>query len=513
MAEITRPYEMLKAKLSAGEYDIAVTSSSEGLKESEYSKSVPYTQDENLFYEYSGNGYYIVTGRKNVSSDLTISPEYDDGENGQWPVREIGNSAFSGKDIISVKIPTCVKLIGESAFSGCTGLMTVEIVGLEEIPIYFYNNRNWTDITCSYEIDGEAIEQIMTVSGNGICRIAVPAVTTKLYFGGTNTLGKKERTTITSNFALGRCFKCAEKTDENSYFYAEDYEYVSPETDNYVTIGNKAFHNCSSLPEIVIPNSVVEIADNAFWNCKALKSITFDDHSCLTRIGSGAFANCTSLTSSLVFPFYLDSIGNQAFTICDIPYVKLNSRLKTIGPGAFSTCFKLQSVDIPEDSILESIGDYAFASCKKLKSFTIPATVGYFEPSVFNSLCESLEYVTVKDPYGWFYAYGMGSLQCAIPPEFFKDGYAFAALITSNANASMDASYNGGLSDPAILRLPWTKIFQMPAPEISISLDGVLTITDSTGIADMFTIYAKTSGSDDSNYQAAAWIKDLRKGK
>jgi hypothetical protein len=53
----------------------------------------------------------------------------------------------------------------------------------------------------------------------------------------------------------------------------------------------------------------------------------------------------------------------------------------------------------------------------------------------------------------------------------------------------------------------------MPAPDISLSLDGVLSITDSTGIADMFTIYAKKAGSDDSSYQAAAWIKDLRKSQ
>lgn len=514
MAEITKPYNLLKAKLEAGEYDIAVTATSEQVKESEYSNSVPYTQDENLYYEYSGSQYYIVTGRKTASTDITISSEYDDGQNGIWPVREIGANAFSGKDVVSVKIPTSIKLIGESAFYNCASLTTVEIVRLEEIAVYFLNNRNWTDITCSYEVDGEATEKIMTISGNGMCRISIPANATKLYFGGTNTFGKKEKTTVISEFAHGRCFRCDEKIDENGSFYAVDYEYESSEADDFVIIGAKAFQKCTAITEMNIPNTVVDIGDYSLADCKALKTITFDAHSSLTRIGNGAFASCSSLACSLVFPFYLDSIGRFSFSICTaLTYVKLNSRLRIIDSSAFGTCFALETVVVPDDSILESIGVIAFGSCKKLKSFTIPETVREFYPNVFNSLNESLELVTFKRHYGWFFAYGEKGYQQAIPPEQFKDGYALAALLTVNTNASMNASYNGGLSDPAILRFPWTNISQMPAPDISLSLDGVLSITDSTGIADMFTIYAKKAGSDDSNYQAAAWIKDLRKSQ
>ena len=512
MAEIREQYGLLKAKLEAGEYDIAVTATSKEVKESEYSNSVPYTQDENLFYEYSGREYYIVTGRKTASTDITISSEYNDGKNGQWPVREIGTSAFLNKDIVSVKIPTCVKLIDDSAFSGCTSLTTVEIVGLEEIAIYFYNNRKWNDITCSYEVAGEAAEKIMTISGNGICRISVPANATKLYFGGINTLGKKEKTSIISQFALGRCFYCSEKMDENGSFYALEYEYDAPEVDNYVTIGPNAFKNCTAIPEIFIPNSVVEIDDQAFGGCSALKTISFDEHSCLTRIGNIAFADCKSLSSSLVFPFYLETVGNMAFSICtSLTYVKLNSKLREIGTGAFGTCFKLENVIVPEDYVLESIGTTAFSSCKKLKSFTVPATVREFNPKVFDANCDSFELITFKRHYGWFFAYGKGDMQQPIPPEEFADGYALAALLTTNTNASMDADYNGGLSDPAILRYPWTNLAQMPAPKISLSLDGVLTITDSTGIADMFTIYAKKS--DWADYRAAAYIPDLRKSE
>lgn len=508
MAEIREQYPLLKAKLSAGEYDIAVTSTSEGLKESEYSKSVPYTQDENLHYEYSGNNYYIVTGTKIASTDLTISHEYDDGKNGLWEVREIGVSAFSGKDIVSVKIPSCIKLIGEGAFSKCESLETVEIIGLEEIAVYFRNNRNWSDTTCSYEVAGESVEKIMTVSGNGICRIAVPADTTKLYFSGINTLGKKEKTSITSIFAHGYCFQCTDQTDDNGAFYVEDYEYESAETSDYVTIGTRAFEYCSALTSINIPNTVRIIDTEAFYWCSKLKTLTFAKHCPLISLGDRAFQVCNLVELNL--PDMLTSIGDQCFSNgYAITKANIPNRLKTIGSKAFQHCTSLVSFTLDANkSQLESLGGSVFYNCASLRNFTFPATVGAVGGATFLN-CDKLETVTFKNRYGWFYT-DLSYNKHHLHEDIFKDDYMLANILSNNVSASAETD---GTLPYNFANLNLTKLFQMPAPEISLSLDGVLTITDSTGIADMFTIYAKTSGSDDSNYQAAAWIKDLRKGK
>ncbi len=40
--------------------------------------------------------------------------------------------------------------------------------------------------------------------------------------------------------------------------------------DSVTTIGDKAFHGCSSLTEITIPNSVTTIGGEAFWGCTSL---------------------------------------------------------------------------------------------------------------------------------------------------------------------------------------------------------------------------------------------------
>ena len=58
-------------------------------------------------------------------------------------------------------------------------------------------------------------------------------------------------------------------------------------------IGNGAFHDCTSLTSITIPDSVTSIGGCAFSDCTSLTSVTIPDS--VTSIGIYAFAGCTSL--------------------------------------------------------------------------------------------------------------------------------------------------------------------------------------------------------------------------
>lgn len=53
-------------------------------------------------------------------------------------------------------------------------------------------------------------------------------------------------------------------------------------------------YSCSSLTNVIIPNSVTDIGDSAFSNCSNLTSITIG--SSVTKIGYEVFYECPALT-------------------------------------------------------------------------------------------------------------------------------------------------------------------------------------------------------------------------
>lgn len=152
--------------------------------------------------------------------------------------------------------------------------------------------------------------------------------------------------------------------------------------DTVKSIGFNAFWSCTSLSEINIPDSVTTICGFAFRSCRSLKSISIPDS--VIRIADGAFSSCTSLSNidiSPNHPVYAFSNGmlitkkdmtlvqylGQGSETCDIPW-----GIKEIGQGAFENT-KLSSVIIPDS--VTSIGNFAFRGMDKLKEITIPDSV------------------------------------------------------------------------------------------------------------------------------------------
>ncbi len=60
-----------------------------------------------------------------------------------------------------------------------------------------------------------------------------------------------------------------------------------------VSIGNRAFLDCKSLKQIIIPESVKKIGKNAFENCSNLQQVTIPKS--VVCIGHSAFSGCQSL--------------------------------------------------------------------------------------------------------------------------------------------------------------------------------------------------------------------------
>ena len=77
------------------------------------------------------------------------------------------------------------------------------------------------------------------------------------------------------------CYPCAFKTSE----------YAIPQ--GITAIGSGAFYDCSSLTSIVIPDSVTTIGEWAFTSCSGLTNITIPNS--ITTIGKEAFHGCTNI--------------------------------------------------------------------------------------------------------------------------------------------------------------------------------------------------------------------------
>ena len=77
-----------------------------------------------------------------------------------------------------------------------------------------------------------------------------------------------------------------------SHNYANGYGRISFDND-VICIPEKAFKECTTLTEVILPNSLSRIRSFAFYNCSNLASVTIPES--VTEIGAYAFYGCSSV--------------------------------------------------------------------------------------------------------------------------------------------------------------------------------------------------------------------------
>ncbi len=193
--------------------------------------------------------------------------------------------------------------------------------------------------------------------------------------------------------------------------------------DGVTSIGQGAFSGCGRLTSIVISDSVTSIGSYAFDGCSGLISIEIPDS--VTSIGNDAFDSCSSL-DSVVIGDGVTSIGESAFYGCTgLTSIVIGDGVKSIGKAAFYGCSSLTSIDIPDG--VTSIGSHTFCRCAGLTSIAIPDGVTSIDAYTFSG-CKSLTSITI--PYGVISigdrafdgCIGLGSL--AIPPSVTDIGFS-----------------------------------------------------------------------------------------
>ncbi len=150
-------------------------------------------------------------------------------------------------------------------------------------------------------------------------------------------------------------------------FEIKDGVAIIPESVRYISSG--AFKNCSSLTSIVIPEGVIEIGSDAFWGCTSLKSIVIPES--VKVIGASAFHGCTSLTD-VIFPKKLVLIRKETFEGCtSLENFVIPESVKEIEPYVFHGCTNLKNIVIPKN--VTKIGFHAFYGCPNLESIVVDA--------------------------------------------------------------------------------------------------------------------------------------------
>ena len=261
---------------------------------------------------------------------------------------------------------------------------------------YATNSDNTVTITGYYGPDG-AVVIPSTIRGKTVASIGFQA-----FYGCSNMTGVTIPNSITSirNGAFVGCSGLTSIMIPNSVTY----------------IGSTAFAICTGLTSITIPNSVTYLGDSLFLFCDNLTTITVDEgnfayssvagilfnkdqtalldyppgkvgsyaiSNCVTRIGVGAFDNCTNLFG-ITIPNSVTNIGSGAFVTCNgLNNVAVPDSVTSMGKLAFSGCANLVSVTIGNS--VTSIGDNTFSWCNHLTKVTIPDSVTRIGSNAFYS--------------------------------------------------------------------------------------------------------------------------------
>ena len=263
-------------------------------------------------------------------------------------ITSISNGVFYGcSSLASITIPNTITSIGRDAFYGTAWYDSQPdgVVYAGEVA-YKYKGKMPAYTTIDIKEGTKSITESAFSGCSGLVSINIPR--------SVQTIG---------NSAFQDCSSLVAVTvpdgvtaiNANVFYECTSLSFISiPNTVR--SIGYNAFQDCSMLTSIEIPSSVNTIGSAAFYGCSGLASISIPDG--VRTLESDLLRDCICLTS-IEIPNSVTSIENSAFMDCTgLTSVHFGSGLKSVGCAAFSGCSGLSSINLPNS--VTTIGEDAF---------------------------------------------------------------------------------------------------------------------------------------------------------
>ena len=293
---------------------------------------------DNVIFNVNNDGVLVsIDGINEKNNEITIPMVVNDIE-----VKEIGEELFlNNKFITKLVIPETVKTLGYKMCQGCVNLKEVVLPNtIEVIPDY-------------------AFEQC-----NSLSKINIPTSLVQIRNDAFSNTAIKE-------FNAPNSFK-----EIWNYAFKDCKELETVNLNNTSSIGEMSFENCISLKSIEIPETITEIGNHAFSGCSSLMDISLPSNPInligSAFYGSGYFNDKNNWVNGILY------IDNYLITtnsdLLDLNEITVKEGTIVVAENAFTNNGKnLTKINLPEG--LKFIGKSAFSSLYKLESINIPSTV------------------------------------------------------------------------------------------------------------------------------------------
>jgi len=280
-----------------------------------------------------GGHYIVANGTGCTEKKVTIPASYKG-----VPVKEIAEGAFSGLSTLEeILLPNSIKSVGAGAFNKCSALKFT----IEDGYYYLGNIENPHLV-------------LIRLSTSKLDNVKI---------------NEKTRVIAAEAFIGNRLIK----------------QITIP--DSVVSVGKRAFKNCSYVYDVEIGDGVETIEEEAFFGTIGVKTLSIG--SAVTTIGKNAFKD-NNLIEYVDIPDSVSEIGESAFASCEnLGKVTIGEGVKVICDKAFSDCPMLESIMFGE--AVEYLGRQAFADCVSLSSLFLPGSIEILFPDTFEN-CAGISY-------------------------------------------------------------------------------------------------------------------------